>query len=194
MRDAASAGVHAQVDSAFKSFSTWLASDGYDMQEFVLGRTINYFLGGTGEDGTGSIGGDTRDVLYESLTKWLGVKVGDVYEGGGLLNPYDVTYRIEDGKIKIGIFGYIAEISILENIMAFGELLYEGLFAWMDTLWEAGKTMIDTENIPDPRWRIMKSTMEISNQLERQVQRAGTLEWQFTEYRKKTEKGDETII
>ena len=41
MRDAASAGVHAQVDSAFKSFSAWLASDGYDIQEFVLGRTIN---------------------------------------------------------------------------------------------------------------------------------------------------------
>ncbi len=64
----------------------------------------------------------------------------------------------------------------------------------MDTLWESGKTMIDTENVPDPRWRIMKSTMEISNQLERQVQRVEALEWQFTEYRKKTEKGDETII
>jgi len=31
-------------------------------------------------------------------------------------------------------------------------------------------------------------------QLERQVQRVEALEWQFTEYRKKTEKGDETII
>ena len=101
---------------------------------------------------------------------------------------------LEDGKIKIGILGYIAEISIPENIMAFGELLYEGLFAWMDTLWESGKTMIDTENVPDPRVRIMKSTMELSNQLERQMQRVEALEWQFTEYRKKTEKGDETII
>ena len=55
----------------------------------------------------------------------------------------------------------------------------------MDTLWESGKTMIDTENVPDPRVRIMKSTMEISDQLERQVQRAEALEWQFTEYKKR---------
>lgn len=183
-----------ELNLATQRFATWLAGEGYDAQEFVLGRALNYFLGGVGEDGTQSIGGDAKEVLYEAVTRWLGVKVGAVYEIGGVLNPYDVIYRVEDGKIKLGIFGCIAEFNILENIIALSEWLFESLFEWLGTLWEVGKTLPDSESTPDPRVRVMKSTVDIANQLEKQKLRDGRLEWQFTEYKKKTESGWETII
>jgi hypothetical protein len=182
-----------ELNLATQQFAAWLSDKGYDAQEFVMGRTLDYFLGG-GEDGTKSIGGDAREVLYEALTRWLGVKVGDVYEIGGVLNPYNVTYRVEDGKLKIGIFGYVAEISILENIIALSEWFFESLFAWMGTLWEIGRTAIESESIPDPRVFLMKSTADIAKQHEKQKQRDGRLDWQYTEYKKKTESGWETIL
>ena len=196
-KEAAKDGVYAKVDSTLEAFAKWLGEEADGNQKSVLlGLTLNYFLGGVGEDGTQSVGGDAKEVLYEAVTRWLGVKVGAVYEIGGVLNPYDVTYRVEDGKIKLGIFGCIAEISILENIIALSEWLFESLFEWLGTLWEVGKTLPDSESIPDPRVRVMKSTVDIANQLEKQKLRDGRLEWQwqFAEYKKKTESGWETII
>ena len=73
-------------------------------------------------------------------------------------------------------------------------LLFEGLFSWLETLWRAGKQYFDMESIPDERVRMLKSTVEIVNQLEKQKQEFGKFEWQYTEYKKKTSSGCETII
>ena len=175
-------------------------ADGSDGANLIIGQLINYKMGGNGEDGTEAFGGDTKDVLFGALTSWLGVKINnlfkqnDLYDGGGALNYYDVTVRVENGQIILGILGYIAEINILENIYSLSALLFEGLFSWLETLWRAGKQYFDTESIPDERVRMLKSTVEIVNQLEKQKQEFGKFEWQYTEYKKKTSSGYETII
>ena len=194
-KEAAKDGVHAEVDSALEAFAKWLGeeADG-DQKSVILGLTLSYFMGGNGDDGEQPLGSDTKDVLYEALTRYLGVKLGNVYEGGGLLNPFDVTCRVEDGKITLGILGYFVEINIMENIAALCDLLYEALFSWLDALWTAAKTALDSESAPDPRERVLKSKTEIGNQIGHQMEKINGFQWQYTEYKKKTEYGSETII
>jgi hypothetical protein len=121
-----------------------------------------------------------------ALTKWLGVYIGNIYEGGTVLNPYDVTSRVENGKIILGVFGYVAEINIFENIASICDLLFESLFPWMDALWEAGKIYFDAESIPDDRTRTFTSLGPIMDQLDKQKERNNRYDWQFVEFKKKT--------
>lgn len=186
---------NAKIEAAFKTVSNWLSDKAeVNLESPIVGQALNYFFGGDGDDGETALGWDTKEVLYAALTKWLGVKLGNVYEIGGVLNPFAVTYRVENGKIYLGLFGYCAEISILENIIGLCELLYEGLFSWLEALWEASKTALDPNAAPDPRERIEQSVRVIGEEMDRQKQKIESFEWEYTKYKKKTESGWETVL
>ena len=68
------------------------------------------------------------------------------------------------------------------------------MFSCLDALWTATKTALDTESIPDRDERVLKSITEIGNQLGHQMEKINGFKWQYTEYKKKTEYGSETII
>ena len=139
---------------------------------------LNYMMGGD-SDGTETLGPDTKEVIYNALAKWIGVKLGKVYEGGNVLNPYDVTVRIEDGKIIIGLLGYCAEINILENIAALADMVYQMIFTWMSGCWQKVKESLDFGDMPDARDQMETDPDEIGRKLEEQKQRVENNEWRF---------------
>ncbi|MBE6726745.1 MAG: hypothetical protein E7576_16380 [Ruminococcaceae bacterium] len=160
-----------------------LREDTGDLGNVGAGQGLNYLMGGSREDSSESRGTDVKEVVYNSVTDWFGVKVGKVYEDGGALNPYDVTVRIENGKIILGVLGCRAEIGILENIAALCDLLYDSLFSWLNVLWQGITGSLDFRSVPDLRDRMEKNVEIIDRELEAQKERLENLEWQFTEYR-----------
>ncbi len=167
------------LGEAGKTFGAWLPDD------VTTGQILNYMMGGD-NDGTESLGTDTKEVIFNAVSRWLGVKAGNVYEGGGALNPMDVTMRVENGKIIIGMLGYYAEISILENIAALTDMLYQSLFSWMSGLLHAEKTVTGFDGTSDLRDQMGSSVEEIGRKLEEQKQRLENIRWQYTEYKNST--------
>lgn len=144
----------------------------------VAGHVMNYALGGK-EDGTEVIGQEPKEIIYNLIYDWLGVKAGKVYEGGNIGNPYDITMRIEDQKIVLGIFGYCAEIEIVENIEAMAILLYDTLFNWLDVLWQALKNSVGLGGLPDPRDSEERDVKQIEQDLEKTKERIMNNQWKF---------------
>ncbi len=144
----------------------------------TAGQVLNYALGGK-EDGTEAIGPDTKEIIYNLIYDWLGVKAGKIYEGGHMGNLLNVTMRIEGGTIILGIFGYCAEIDILENIDAMINLLYDTLFSWLDTLWQGMKNAVGWDEIPDPRESAGPNAEQIGQELEKTKERIQNNQWKF---------------
>lgn len=161
---------------------------------FTVGQFLNYLMGGSAEDEANSLGDDTKEVLFNKLAELLGTKFEKVYEAGGAMNPSEVTVRVENGRIILGLMGYYAEINILENIAAIGDMIYESLFSWMNLLWETLKSSYNYDRQQDLRDRINKNVDAFGKELEEQKRRIESIDWQFTEYRKKIKSGMETII
>ena len=144
----------------------------------TAGHVLNYALGGK-EDGTEAIGPDTKEIIYNLIYDWLGVKAGKIYEGGNMGNLLNVTMRIEGGTIILGIFGYCAEIDILENIDAMINLLYDTLFSWLDALWQGIKNAVGWDEIPDPRESAGSDAEQIGQELEKTKERIQNNQWKF---------------
>ncbi len=144
--------------------------------------------------GDETLGSDTKEVLFQALSDYFGVKFGNVCDANNVLNPLDVTMRVENGKIFIGLLGCYGEINIMENIAMLTDKMFEALFSWMDALWDVAKNALDSE--PDPRLKAAKSVEIIRQEIENQkrIINNAASQWQFTEYKKKTPDGDITII
>jgi hypothetical protein len=138
-------------------------------------------------------------VLYELVKEWLGVQANQIYE---YVVPAetrdaisDVGLRVENGKIILTLLGYCVEINILENIAALTDLLFETLFSWMEALWEAMKTTLSwPDTPPDLRDKVEKNVELIGQEIENTKQRIESNQWQYTEYKRKTKSGWETVL
>ena len=146
------------------------------------GQFLNYILGGN-EDGTESIGSDPKDILYELVQEWLGVRAKKIYEWAVRENLGEritqVDMNIEGDNIVLTLLGYRIEINIMENLPALSELMFETLFPWMIPLWNAVKDSTRWNDIPDPRDRMEKDVEKIGRELEETKQRIENNQWQF---------------
>ena len=89
-------------------------------------------------------------------------------------NFLSVTFRMENGKMILGLLGYTVEILMTgENFAAIAEMLFESLFSWLDAYWE---TMKNTFTVPDPRDQAEKNVEIIRQELEEQKKRFEELE------------------
>ena len=176
--------VGAGADKWIKDFR----EDTGDLGNVGAGQILNYLMGGSKDDESASRGTDVKDVIYESLNEWLGIKPGKIYSGPLSANPMDVSLRVEDGKIIIGMLGYYAEIHILENISALCDLMYESFFSWLSALWQATTPSTDYRSIPDMRDQMRNSVEIISKELDAQKQRLENLQWSYTEYMRSSDR------
>ena len=147
------------------------------------GQFLNYILGGK-EDGTESIGSDPKDILFELVYEWLGVKANKIYECVVPENIREqltqVDMSIEGGNIVLTLLGYRVEIDIKENLTALIELMFETMFPWMGPLFEAVKNSTGWNDIPDCRDRTEKNVEKIGQELEETKQRIENNQWRFT--------------
>ncbi|MBR2739903.1 MAG: hypothetical protein IKD87_04470 [Oscillospiraceae bacterium] len=165
-----------------------LRDDTGDLGNVVTGQIISYLMGGSGDDGSESMGTDVKELVFNYVSEWLGVQPGKVYEGPSSVNTLDISLRIEDGKIIIGILGYIAEIHILENIAALCDLMFESFFSWMNALWQAVRPYMDPSSVPDMRDQMRTSVEVINKELKAQKQRLENLEWSYTDYMRSSDR------
>ncbi len=100
-----------------------------------------------------------------------------MYESG-VMDP-NVTMRVENGRIVLGLLGYCVEIGIIENITALSDMLLESMFSWMNAIWEVMNTSFDYRSLPDLRDRIDKNVGTITQELEEQKRRIESADWQF---------------
>jgi hypothetical protein len=146
------------------------------------GQFLNYILGGN-EDGTESIGSDPKDILYELVQEWLGVRAKKIYEWAVRENLGEritkVDMNIEGDNIVLTLLGYRIEINIMENLPALSELMFETLFPWMIPLWNAVKDSTRWNDIPDPRDRMEKDVEKSGRELEETKQRIENNQWRF---------------
>ncbi len=148
----------------------------------ILGSILNYMAGGSREDES-ALGLTSSEVIFAWLTEQLGVMLDDVKICGERLdplNPLDVTLRMEEGKIILGMLGHEAQISILENIAALSDLLFNTLFSWMEELLRyTASSAPDFAGVPDPRDRQFGSAEDIRRELEARRQRVENPDWRF---------------
>lgn len=113
--------------------------------------------------------------LKEFIEKYLGVKPEKVYAGAiSTGNFLSVTFRMENGKMILGLLGYTVEILMTgENFAEIAGMLFESLFSWLDAYWE---TMKNTFTVPDPRDQAEKNVEIIRQELEEQKKRFENLE------------------
>ena len=137
------------------------ADEGYGV---TSGTTANDF-----------IADNTEKYLKEFIKKYLDVKPENVYAGSiSVANPLSVTFRMENGKMILGLLGYTVEILMTgENFAAIAGMLFESLFSWLDAYWEGMK---NTFTVPDPRERAEKDVEIIRKELEEQKKRFENLE------------------
>ena len=147
------------------------------------GQFLNYILGGK-KDGTESIGSDPKDILYELVQDWLGVKANKIYEWAVTKDIRErltqVDMNVEGGIIVLTLLGYRVEIDIKENLTALIELMFETMFPWMGPLFEAVKNSTGWNDIPDCRDRTEKDVEKIGQELEETKQRIENNQWRFT--------------
>jgi len=90
------------------------------------------------------------------------------------LNPLEVTVRLEDGLLIIGMLGYYIEIFMTgENFMAIAEMAFESMFSWLDAFWDM---MSNSTEVPDPRKQVEKNIDRVKEEMEKQRQRMESLE------------------
>ena len=119
--------------------------------------------------------GTVEKKLGKYIKKHLGVTADKVYAKAlDGLNPYDVTVRMENGKLIMGMLGYMAEIPMTgENFMAVAEMAFESMFSWLDAFWEMMENNIP---VPDPRRQVVNNLEIVKRELEEQKQRMENLE------------------
>ena len=134
-----------------KTVGEWLADSP------VIGGILNYMAQGTSREnelygGTANdaLGLTASEVIVGYITDRLGVKLGKVYESG-IMNPLEVTLRVENGNIILGMLGHNAEINIMENIDTLAEFVFDTLTSWMNDLLKSAKEILDYSSIQDLR-------------------------------------------
>ncbi len=144
---------------------------------FMLGkREPDEGYGVTSATSTNDFIADNTDkYLKEFIEKYLSVKPGEVYAAGiSTVNFLSVTFRMEKGKVILGLLGYSVEILMTgENFAAIAGMLFESLFSWLDAYWEMMKNTI---TVPDPREHVEKNVEIIREELEEQKKRFESLE------------------
>lgn len=146
-----------------------------------VGTILAFMLGESTEEGyavtstNDFITDKTEGYLEKFIKKYLGVKPEKVYAGSiSTVNPLSVTFRMENGKMILGLLGYTVEILMTgENFAAIAEMLFESLFSWLDAYWEIMKNAI---TVPDPREQVEKNVETIREELEEQKKRFESLE------------------
>lgn len=121
------------------------------------------------------IADNTEKYLKEFIENYLGVKPEKIYAGSiSTVNFLSVTFRMENGKMILGLLGYSVEILMTEeNLAAFAGMLFESLFSWLDAYWEIMKNKF---TVPDPREQVEKNVDIILEELVEQKERFESLE------------------
>ena len=125
----------------------------------------------------------TKDVVISNVEKKLtdymktnlGITPEKIYAKSlDGLNPLEVTVRLEDGLLIIGMLGYYIEILMTgENFMAIAEMAFESMFSWLDAFWDM---MSNSTEVPDPRKQVEKNIDRVKEEMEKQRQRMESLE------------------
>lgn len=137
------------------------------------GTIINYLMTDGAESEKGYDITDTKTIVYNFTKKFLGLSPEKVY-ASGVLNPLDVTLRMENGKIIIGMLGCVVEILMTgENFVAMAEAAFESMFSWLDAVWEMMK---NNPEVPDPRDYFEKNSEILRQQMNKQKQILENLE------------------
>lgn len=144
--------------------------------DIAIAQLLNFLFGGKLEDND-VLGTQTHEVtagalidyapvtarlLARGFKKYFGVDVEKAYKDAK--ETLDISVKLDGAYLIIKAFGYCIEVNYIENFENLFGIVYDEMFGWLDSLWEARK---DGKPTSDPRNDLTDDTSILERQAER---------------------------
>ena len=144
--------------------------------DIAIAQLLNFLFGGKLEDND-VLGTQTHEVtagalidyapvtarlLARGFKKYFGVDVEKAYKDAK--ETLDISVKLDGAYLIIKAFGYCIEVNYIENFENLFGIVYDEMFGWLDSLWEARK---DGKPTSDPRNDLTDDTSILDRQADR---------------------------